>query len=83
MNLKSIDGTIARHLVGTLVMALAIGIVIGLFMIEIPPGNAEVALVVLGIAIGWAGNVVAYHYGTSEGSKTKTRMLGEGGNKDA
>ena len=79
LNIKSINGTIARHIIGCLVMMLAVGIVAALFLVEIPAGNAEVALVVLGVAIGWAGSVVNYHYGTSEGSKTKTRMLGEGG----
>ena len=77
LNIKSINGTIARHIIGCLVMMLAVGIVAALFLVEIPAGNAEVALVVLGVAIGWAGSVVNYHYGTSEGSKTKTRMLGE------
>ena len=67
-----------RHVVGLTVLLLAIGIVVGLFLLEIPQGNAEVALVVLGVAIGWAGSVVQFHYGTSEGSKTKTKIMNGG-----
>lgn len=64
-----------RHLVGASVLLLACGIVAGLFLLEIPVGNQEVALVVLGVAIGWAGSVVNYHFGTSEGSNRKSQIL--------
>lgn len=64
-----------RHLVGAAVMLLAFGIVAGLFLVEIPASNEEVALVVLGVAIGWAGSVVAFHFGTSEGSSRKQELL--------
>ena len=67
-----------RNVRCTAVILLAIGIVAALFLFEIPKGNAEVALVVLGVAIGWAGNVVQFHYGTSEGSKTKTTLMSGG-----
>lgn len=66
----------SRTLVGCSVLALAIGIVIGLFLWPVPAANADLAMVILGIVIGWAGNVVQFHFGTSEGSKTKTEMLG-------
>lgn len=56
-------------------MALAIGIVIGLFLKEIPGNNTEVAYLVLGVVIGWAGQVVSFHFGTSQGSKDKTKLL--------
>lgn len=62
-------------LVGIVVMLLAVAIVAGLFTLELPEGNREVALVILGTVIGWAGAVVNYHYGSSEGSKRKTDML--------
>lgn len=64
-----------RHVIGVAVLLLAVGIVAALFLLEIPQGNAEVALVVLGVAIGWAGNVVQFHYGTSEGSKAKSKLF--------
>lgn len=66
---------IATAIVGFIVMALAVGIVAALFTLELPGGNREVALVILGTVIGWAGAVVNYHYGSSEGSKRKTDML--------
>lgn len=64
-----------RHLVGFVVLVLAIGIVAALFLFEIPIGNREVALVVLGVAIGWSNNVVSYYFGTSEGSSRKSEFL--------
>lgn len=66
---------IAGGLVGIAVMFLAIGIVVGLFMRELPPGNREVALVILGTVMGWAGLVVSFHYGSSHGSRTKDDAL--------
>ena len=63
--------------VGVIVMGMAVGIVAGLFALELPEGNREVALVILGTAIGWAGSVVNYHFGSSSGSARKTDMLAE------
>lgn len=70
---------IANLVVGLVVMGLAIGIVIGLFNLELPAGNREVALVILGTVIGWAGAVVQYHFGSSSGSARKTDMLAQQG----
>lgn len=69
------SGVLARHVIGAFVLLLAAGIVGALFLFEIPDGNREVALVVLGVAIGWGANVVNFHFGTSEGSKTKTDII--------
>lgn len=66
-----------RNIVAALVMLLAFGIIAGLFLIPIPDSNGEVALVILGVAIGWAGSVVNYHFGTSEGSTRKTDIMNE------
>ena len=64
-----------RHIVGIAVMLIAVGIIGLLFFVPLPDGNREVALVVLGVAIGWASSVVTFHYGSSEGSKEKSQML--------
>ena len=66
-----------RNIVAALVMMLAFGIIAGLFFVPIPDSNGEVALVILGVAIGWAGSVVNYHFGTSEGSTRKTDIMNE------
>ncbi len=66
-----------RHIVALAVMLLAFGIVSGLLLVPIPPANAEVALVILGVAMGCAGSVVNYFYGTSDGSTRKTEMMHE------
>lgn len=59
------------------VMALAIGIIIGLFMVELPEGNREPAMLALGIVLGWGGTVVSWRFGSSHGSDRKTDMLAE------
>jgi len=45
---------------------------------EIPGGNRDVAMVSLGIALGWAGAVVQFYFGSSEGSKAKTDIMAGG-----
>jgi hypothetical protein len=71
----SIFKSVSRNMVGAFAMLTASGIITGLFMLEIPPGNRDVAMVALGVALGWAGAVVQYHFGSSEGSKVKTELL--------
>ncbi len=68
----------SRNVVGVFAMGVATGILAGLFLVEIPEGNREVALVALGVALGWAGTVVNFHYGSSEGSHKKTELLAGG-----
>tara|TARA_R110002020_G_scaffold337324_1_gene552809 strand:- start:2091 stop:2351 length:261 start_codon:yes stop_codon:yes gene_type:complete len=64
-----------RHLTGIAVIALAAFILWGMFHWELAEANREVAFMVCGVAIGWAGSVVNYHFGTSEGSKRKTDLI--------
>lgn len=66
---------VSRNMVGAFAMIVAAGIIAGLFMIAIPESNREVALVALGVALGWASAVVNFHFGSSEGSKTKTDLM--------
>lgn len=65
----------SRNVVGGFAMLTATGILAGLFLIAIPDSNREVALVGLGVALGWASSVVNFHFGSSEGSKAKTDLL--------
>jgi hypothetical protein len=66
-----------RHAVGAIVMVICIALLAGLFLIDLPSGNREVALVVFGVAIGWGSAVVQFHFGSSEGSKQKTEHIEE------
>ena len=66
---------LARNVVGLVVLALAVCVVAGLFFFPIPDGNHDIAMVILGVVMGWTGAVVQFHFGTSEGSKTKTEMM--------
>ena len=67
--------SVSRNMVGAFAMLIAVGIITGLFLLEIPMGNREVAILALGAALTWAGNVVQYHFGSSEGSKSKTELI--------
>lgn len=58
-----------------LVMLLAVGIIGGLFLIEIPKGNRDAALLALGIVLGWGGSIVQWRFGSSHGSDRKTDLL--------
>ena len=60
-----------RHLIGAIVMLLCAVMMGALFFIEIPPGNRDIAMVLLGIGMGWGGAVVQFHFGSSDGSKRK------------
>lgn len=64
-----------RHLVGAVVMAICIALVVALFLFELPVGNREIALVVLGVVIGWGSAVVQFHFGSSQGSVNKTEIM--------
>jgi len=64
-------------IIAALVLLLAVGIIAGLFLIELPPGNREAAMLALGIVLGWGGSVVNWRFGSSHGSARKTDLLAE------
>lgn len=66
-----------RHVVGAVVMLMASVVIYLLFIKPIPDGNHDIAMVMLGIILGWAGNVVQFHFGSSDGSKQKTELMSE------
>lgn len=71
----SIWKNLSRNVVGAFAMIVAAGILAGLFLVAIPESNREVALVALGVALGWASSVVQFHFGSSAGSVRKTDLL--------
>jgi DNA mismatch repair protein MutH len=67
----------SRNTVGAFALLIAAGIIAGLFLMEIPDGNRDVAMVALGVALGWATAVVHFHFGSSDGSKAKTDIIAD------
>lgn len=65
MKKRSIFG----YIIGAIVMVLTVGIVAALFTHELPQGNREVALVILGTVIGWAST----SSGTSSAHRSAAR----------
>ena len=62
---------IARAGLGLLVILMCAAITAALFKFEIPDGNRDIAMVLLGVVLGWGGAVVHFVFGSSEGSKRK------------
>lgn len=57
---------------------IAIGlylIIYGLLKIEIPQGNRDAMMILLGVAGGQFANVVGYFFGSSKGSSDKNDIL--------
>ena len=46
-----------------------------LFRIQIPPDNKDTLFMVLGIVIGYGGNVVTFYFGSSNGSQRKNEII--------
>lgn len=46
-----------------------------LFYIQIPPDNKDTLFMVLGIVIGYGGNVVTFYFGSSNGSHKKNEII--------
>lgn len=54
-----------------------IGIALVLFLSEVPEGAEEMLLMIIGALISRAGDVYAFYFGSSRGSKEKDRVLAE------
>lgn len=72
-----------RHVVAACVVAIAAGILWKLFHDEIPEANRDIAMIAVGVALGWVGSVVNFHFGSSQGSKDKAEHLARMGGDDA
>jgi hypothetical protein len=59
------------------VFSLVVGIIIGLFMIEVPDGNKEIINLSVGTILGFLAATYTFHRGSSAGSKSKTDILGK------
>lgn len=64
-----------RHIAGIAAIIIAAFIIVMLFYRAIPDDNREVAMVMLGVALGWATNVFSFYFGSSDGSKSKDDQI--------
>lgn len=67
-----------RHILGGFVVSAFVGTMIALFVVPVPSGNHDLIVFMLGQLSGFAGAVVTFHYGSSQGSKDKSALLGGG-----
>jgi len=65
----------AFYILAGLVMGLCAFITIKVLDKAIPPENQQVAMVLLGIVIGWGTSIVNYFFGSSKGSADKTESM--------
>lgn len=65
-----------RHLVGGFVLFAFVAALAALFVVPVPEGNRETIMILIGYLAGYAGAVVTFHYGSSQGSKDKSALLG-------
>jgi hypothetical protein len=63
------------YLIDISVIIILFGVIVSLFKISIPVNNEEVAYMVLGLVMGYVGNIISFHRGSSEGSKNKTMEM--------
>lgn len=64
-----------KHVVGTAMILLFALIVYALVFREIPEGNREVFVHMLGIIEGVVVTIVSFYYGSSSGSKAKSDTI--------
>ena len=64
-------------LLAVLIILSAFTFVGALMFISIPESNRGIVLTVLGLVIGYAGNVVTFYFGSSQGSRLKDRRKGQ------
>jgi len=57
------------------VFSLVLGIIVGLFMVEVPEGNKEIVHLSVGTILGFLASTYAFHRGSSSGSKAKNDLL--------
>ncbi len=74
MNKKNIR-EFAFYVLAGLVMGLCAYITLKVLDKAIPPENQQVAMVLLGIVIGWGTSIVNYFFGSSKGSSDKSEAM--------
>ncbi len=69
--------TSARNNFGIAAFVLT-AVIIGLALSPIvPETKTQIALVILGYALSWPDRIISFHYGSSAGSKEKTKLLAQ------
>lgn len=66
-----------RLIIALIVAAMFGGVLAGLFLIELPPGNADVLKVTLGFLGGSFVTMIAFYFGDSEGKDKASVVVQE------
>lgn len=66
---------IFQYSLGALIVISILVLVYVVFTIQLPNGNKDVALMIIGALVAKFGDVVAYFYNSSKGSADKTDII--------
>lgn len=77
MNWKKLGREIGLYIIGVVVIAGTLWTLGSLFNKEVPFGNKDALMMILGVLVAKFGTVVDYFFGSSKGSADKTDALAE------
>ena len=69
--------SIIRDAIGSAIIGGFLGAGGALYVLPIPADNQDLIVFMLGQLSGFAGGVIAYHYGTSASSARKTEIMAD------
>lgn len=73
---------IARNIFGGVAFAVATAVIGFVLSPFVPESKEAIANIILGNVLGWPLMVLAYHYGSSSGSRAKDKALADAASGD-
>lgn len=66
-----------RSILSLMMMVVVMAILMGIFTVEIPDNNKDMAYLVVGGLMGSFTTIIAFWFGSSKGSSDKTDIINE------
>ncbi len=63
-----------RYTVGLIAIVGGLSGLIGLYLLEVPPGNRDAVVLALGIVLGWGSTVINGEWGSSPAGREAAKM---------
>jgi len=73
----SINSDLQRLIVASLVILGTFGLFVLLMFLDLPQGSKEALIIAFTIVVAKFQTVIDYFFGSSDGSKEKTKLLGD------
>lgn len=68
-------GAFWQNMVGITLIAAVLGILFYIIVVGLLPESNDIAVLVLGNVMGWAGSYIVFLFGSSKGSKEKDKQI--------